>query len=286
MGNISNIQSEESVTSSKLAEFLDQPETTSNSKRIGKLQSEISGTIHTKQAAQLIHGADITNNSKNKSDKKHKAIGLYNFSVKCSKLESSIKKDDPFADCIFYHIHEEVNLERKQLAERVLQFKNWIDDSVPKNLSLSEAINLKPLKLDFKFNSTMAFQILFLILELDEYFKLIKLAQHVALIQPNAANKMIQDNMRLARRIMSNINLYKHSDVTRNDVVANNQRARKAAESMPMIAMNEQFITGELRSKLAPHIASRPELTAADGFDIPGGISLGDSSETKQLATA
>jgi integrating conjugative element protein (TIGR03761 family) len=243
----------------KLNEFLNKERTTTEIAKIGKLQSTISGTIHTKQAAQLIQGAVIKNNKPEPGGKKFKAIGLYNFSVKCAILESAIKKDDPYADAAFYHIHEEVIRERAELKERIVAFKNWLSGEIPKTLSLTAAMNLTPLTLEFKFNSTMAFQLLYLILELDEYFRLIKLAQHISLVDPTQSNKQIHDGMRIARNIMNNVNFYKHTDVTRKDVMESNQRAKQAQEAMPMLVLDEGFITGATRSSLAPSIATRPE---------------------------
>ena len=129
----------------KLNDFLE-VNTTKNPAKIGKLQSQISGTIHSKHAAVLIQGKIIDSNNKSR-DSKQKVIGLYRFASATAIIESNIKKDDPFADFIFYHLHEEIILARKELKEKLSYFKNWIKDSVPKNLSLSDAINLVPLKM-------------------------------------------------------------------------------------------------------------------------------------------
>ena len=258
MSNVLEAINENDV-SDKLSEFLNTEKTTSEIGKIGKLQSTISGTIHTKQAAQLIQGAVIKNSKTEESEKKFKAIGLYNFSVKCRVMEDAIKKDDPYADAAFYHMHELIIRERQILKEQISTFRNWLSGEIPKTLSLTEAMNLQPLQLDFKFNSTLAFQVLYYILDLDEHFRLIKLAQHISLVDPSQSNKTIHDGMRKARNIMNQINFYKHTDGTRKDVLDDNQRAKKAASAMPQLHLDDNFILGKLRSALAPMIPTRPE---------------------------
>ncbi len=254
--------------SSKLAGFLEEHSTKDPSK-IGKLQSEITGTIHTKQVATLIQGKVIQN-----GDKKQKVIGLYRFASATAIIESNVKKDDPFADFMFYNIHEEVILARAELKEKVAYFKNWIKDSIPKALSFTESLNIKPLIIDFKFHSALAFQMTYLILELDEYFRLVKLAQHIALVDGVQANALINDNMRNVRRIMNTVFLYKNSNVTRNDAAANNQIWRRACELMPALVVPEEFLSGEKRSELAPHIPSRPELLKEEDSTIPSNLEV------------
>jgi len=247
----------EKENESKLNDFLS-TSVTKDPKKIGKLQSKISAKVHTKQAAQLIQGHKIV--SGDKASQNYKAMGLYSFSTRSAILEAAIKKDDPYADLVFYYIHEEVNVTRQELKEKITYFKNWIKDSIPKSLEITEVTNIKPVEMDFKFNSAMAFQVMYLILELDEYFRLIKLAQHIALIDTAQANKTIQDNRRNVRRIMNMVSQYKHTDVTRNDIAANNQRAQKAAQVMPSIELTEDILGGTKRSTLAPFVAARPEL--------------------------
>jgi integrating conjugative element protein (TIGR03761 family) len=256
-----------SENTEKLNDFLEVT-TTKNPSKIGKLQSNISGTIHSKHAATLIQGK-IIENSKKSRETTQRVIGLYRFATATATIESNIKKDDPFADFVFYHLHEEIILARKELKEKVSYFKNWIKGSVPSNLTLTDAINLVPLKMDFKFNSVLAFQLTYLILELDEYFTLIKLAQHIALVDSAQSNTMINDNMRKARRLMNIVHQYKHSNATRNDAATNNQVWQRACESMPTIILTDEFLTGEKRSALAPFIAIRPESQTQEDVEIP-----------------
>ncbi len=246
-------------------------ESTNDSSKIGKLQSEISAVIHTKQAAILIQGKLIEDQHK-KSNTKRAVIGLYKFASMASILESNIKKDDPFADYIFYNFHEEIINERAKLKAKLATFKNWINSKVPSNLSLNESMNVRPLEMKFKFNSALAFQLSYLILEQDEYFRLLKLAQHIAVIDSNQANDNINENMRDTRRIMNMIYLYKTSNATRSDHKANNQVWKRACEMMPQLVLPESILTGEKRSALAPFINLRPEEQTSEMVDKPSQI--------------
>ncbi len=243
----------------RLKEFIKTgDETTADAGKIGKLQSEIRGKIHTKQAAKLITGAEIQAPNENNSEKKHKAIGLYNFSLKGKILEEAIRKDDPYADYFFYQLHQLITKERELVKAQTLSFATWLNDEIPPALKVSEALNQLPYEAEFKFNSALAFQMLYLILELDEYFRLIMLAQHVSLMDSKQGNRTIYECMRNARRIMTQINPYKYTEVTRRDFEDNNQRAKKAIESM-RFELDPNFISGELRSAIAPPIPTRPE---------------------------
>ena len=240
---------------------------TSNPNDIGKLQSNIAASIHTKHAATLIQGKVIGDGKNSRG-----VIGLYKFASMAAKLEENIKKDDPFADFVFYSLHEEVILARKELSEKLEHFKNWMKGKVPKTMILSESLNIQPLRMDFKFNSTLAFQLTYLILDSDELFRLVKLAQHIALMDSSQANDNINDKMRNVRRIMNLIYLYKHTNVTRSDFVSKNKVWERACEMMPNINVPEHILTGEKRSLLAPYIAEKPENQKPENIKVPEAV--------------
>lgn len=243
---------------------------TSDMKAIGKLQSAIKATIHTKQVAILMQGK-----GKAEGNNKFPVIGLYKFASMAAVMEANIKKDDPYADYVFYNLHEEIILGRDSLKMKVAQFKNWVSKNIPPNLKLSEAINVKPLVIELKFNSALAFQLAYYILELDEYFRLMKLAQHIALIDSKQANENINNNCKSVRRIMNQLYTYKNTEVTRNDCAANNQIAGRAEEAMPALApLPDEFLSGEKRSGLAPFIPTRPENQTEEKVVVPESAEL------------
>lgn len=256
-----------SVSSEDLLSNFISGNSTSNPNDIGKLQSNIAASIHTKHAATLIQGKVIDDGKNSRG-----VIGLYKFASMAAKLEENIKKDDPFADYIFYSLHEEIILARNELSEKVEHFKNWMKGKIPKTMILSESLNIQPLRMDFKFNSTLAFQLAYLILDCDELFRLVKLAQHIALMDSSQANESINDKMRNVRRIMNLIYLYKHSNVTRNDFVNKNKVWERACELMPNIIVPDHILSGEKRSQLAPYIAERPENQKIENVKIPEAV--------------
>jgi integrating conjugative element protein (TIGR03761 family) len=270
MSGISNILDEEE-NNSLLNDFIS-GNSTSNPNDIGKLQSEISATVHTKHAATLIAGKVSNIPEKGGQTKSRGVIGLYKFASIAATMEVSIKKDDPFADYIFYNLHEEIILARKDMEEKTAHYTKWVKGKIPASLNLSESVNVLPLKMDLKFNSSMAFQLTYLILEADKLFRLVKLAQHITIVDSAQANTSINEEMRNIRRIMNTVYLYKVTNATRKDQRQNNQVWARACEAMPNIVIPEEFLSAEKRSALAPYIAIRPEDEKPEMVKIPEAV--------------
>jgi len=242
----------------QIGEFLGSSEvftggkTTNNRDDLGSLRSEISATVHSKEAAMLFTG-------KAKSDTNSFGIpGVHGFSKLANKLELAIRRDDPFADFFFYNIHNEISVAKSSIIDAREKFKVWLQNELPSNIQMTNCLNVSPLKFDLKFNSQLAFQVTYLIMEQDEYFRLLRLAQHASLIPNDVTHDSIRTQQTTTRRIMSTIFAYKYCDVTRNDAIANNQRWQKATEEM--FDLSEEFLTGATRSIIAPPIATRPEV--------------------------
>ena len=228
-------------------------ETTDKRENLGSLRSEISATVHSKEASML-----FTGKPKSKTNK-FGIPGVHGFSKLANNLEQAIRRDDPYADFFFYNIHNEITLAKSSVVDKREKFKIWLSNELPSNIQMTNSLNISPLKFDLKFNSQLSFQLVYLIMEQDEYFRLLRLAQHASLIP----NDMTHDNVRTeqtsTRRIMSAIFAYKHCDVTRNDAASNNQRWQKAKEEMMAFDLPEEFLTATKRSILAPPISNRPE---------------------------
>ncbi|GIC77066.1 PFL_4669 family integrating conjugative element protein [Moritella sp. F3] len=255
MGNNSNVDFER-----QFGEFLGSSEvyeggeTTDNSENLGSLRSDISATVHSKEASMLFTGKE-----KSKTNK-FGIPGVHGFSKLANKLEQAIRRDDPYADYFFYNIHNEISLAKRSVIEKREKFKLWLRNELPSNIQMTNSLNMSPLKFELKFNSQLAFQVTYLIMEQDEYFRLLRLAQHASLIPNDVTHDNVRKEQTTTRRIMSNIFAYKYCDVTRNDAAANNQRWQKAMESMKAFDLPEEFLNGTLRSIIAPPISTRPEV--------------------------
>lgn len=271
MTELDNLLNDEKDNNTLLNDFID-GNSTSNPNDIGKLQSQISATIHTKHAATLIQGKQINIPEAGGKTSQRGVIGLYKFASIAASMETAIKKDDPFADYIFYNLHEEIILARKQMEEKTAHFTKWIKGKIPSDLNLSESVNVRPLKMDLKFNSAIAFQLTYLILDADKMFRLIKLAQHIAVMDSPQANTNINDEMRNIRRIMNTVYLYKTTNATRKDYAQKNQVWARACELMPNIELPEEFLNADKRSALAPFIAIKPEEQTAEKVKVPEGV--------------
>lgn len=256
-------------------------ETVSNSdeKKVGALRSEISIKIQTKQIHKVWTGKskEEAENEKqleeNKGKSIHSVMGVPRFFQLVTALEMAIKKDDPFADYIFYQLHEAINLERYEVREQIEKLDEYMAERIPAGMSMSKNYSVDPVKIDLTINTKIGFLLVYLALEIDELVRLILLAKHCSLIsESNASDATFKATKRI-RRVMSLVHRFKFSDVTRDDIKSNNARAQSAFERMPAIELPEEFLNATKRSPLAPVIQARPdavEIAENDFFKVAG----------------
>lgn len=213
--------------------------------------SDIELTLHTRSANTIWNGRRAN------EGEKYGVLGFPGFARRMKMIEEAIKKDDPYALFHFDIIQQAV----MELEKDYLKFEDDIQSilaTIPKSLKIPDVTSKKPVIYPVKFASRVGFAGLYQLIKLDELVLQILKAQHVAKISKNEKGKMVHSLENRMRSIFSMTFKYRYMDVTRDDMAANNAKARRAIEALGEIP--EPYLTGTIEVENAPRLPTSREL--------------------------
>jgi hypothetical protein len=92
----------------------------------------------------------------------------------------------------------------------------------------------------------------YLIADFDTLARTILTARHVGMMERDPAEKLLYQGGRLVRRVFESTQGWKHCAVTRDDMAANNAKARAAIEAMGTLP--QDVLSGQTRPRIGPEI--------------------------------
>jgi integrating conjugative element protein (TIGR03761 family) len=129
---------------------------------------------------------------------------------------------------------------------------------VPPALTLTDNLNVQPLKLPLFVNSQLGFLAVYLLADFDQLARRLILAHHTALIDRKAMELWLDEGAHLLRSAFTLAQKYRYSGTQRDDFAANNAVARSALEKYGELPRD--VLEGTRRSRFAPHIQRRSAL--------------------------
>ncbi len=130
----------------------------------------------------------------------------------------------------------------------------------PPALTLSDNLNVQPLKLPLFVNSQLGFLAVYLLADFDQLARRLILAHHTALIDRKAMELWLDEGAHLLRSAFTLAQKYRYTGASRDDFAANNAVARSALEKYGELPRD--VLEGTRRSRFAPPIQKR---SARDG---------------------
>lgn len=210
-------------------------------------QGQIELELHTKSALRLWFG-------RAKTKEKHGIMGLPGFSAKMRILENNIRKDDPYA---YYHFD--------MMSKEILSLSKDYDDmdndieailaTIPRALKVPSVASNNPTNFDINFASRLGFRTMYQLIKADNIAMKIIKAAHIDLLSVSERIKMLNLIETRMRALFNTSYQYVNCDVTRDDMAANNQRARNAIAKMGELP--EGYLTGEIVIENAPRLPDR-----------------------------
>jgi integrating conjugative element protein (TIGR03761 family) len=216
---------------------------------IGSLRSQIDLSLHTYHAARLWAGR-----RPNSTDKHQGVLGLTGFLHLTNVIKIAAAQDDPYADWMIIQIEDRIEKAKFQIASIRDQVKEVIA-SIPKQLTVSENLNISPARMPLFVNSPLGFQGVYLLVEFDELARDLLLAQHIGLMGRRQMEEMLDRAAHQIRSTFAMVQNYRNTGVSRDDVAANNPRAREVIERYGLPP--QDVLEGQKRSKFAPAINKR-----------------------------
>ena len=249
------------------------PSRNQNPQDLGKLRSEITVEVHTYEAMSLLTGAKKPSdtdgvNTENQSEKKRTftAHNLTMLAQSMMLLEGDVKHNNPYADYWFDIIYQRITGVREHIRVAAENMNKYMAEKLPANIKATVPTSIKPVSYTVRSGSSLYFQFLYAVMEADEFIRLVKLCHHIMLIKPQVHREYVQSVMTELRSTISQAASYRHYEVTRHDVAANNARARQAEEKYTAIKIipTPDHFRGSVRNEMAPEIFSDKELAQSE----------------------
>lgn len=241
--------------------------------RIGSLRSSgIKIELHTKFASRIWKG-------RLKSEQKDSIIGIPRFAEIMRTMENAIREDDPYADYWFHEIEKKLAEVKHHIEDTINEVEGYIREEVPPGMSISDNMSQEPQVIELRIKSKLGYQAVYCLLEFDKLASKILLGNHIAVIDNATKGKLISHAERLIRGALNLAYRWRYTGVTRDDLVSNTAKARKAIEKMDVCP--DEYLSGEVRSKLAPELPlNRKSALVTEEPDKPA------ESKGKKKATA
>lgn len=250
--------------------------------RPGELRGVADLYVQTRQAQRLVMGRAA-------SADQPAIVGLVRFGMRVRQLWSASAGDDPYADWFLLQTLENLESGREELGrmhaevEALLQGVSGVDIAV--------AESLKPARVPLQFANPYGYMGAYLIADYDRFVRAVLTARHVGLLDRDGSERRLSQGGRLVRRAFASLQRYKHCAITRDDMAANNARAREAVSAMGPLPVD--VLTGDLRPRIAPELRrverrwSGPQTEVADVSEQPEAApSFPEASATTGVGSA
>lgn len=213
---------------------------------LGSLRSSMSITMHTHHAARLWFGRRKSEESGQAS---HTIIGMPRFITLMDQMKNAAAQNDPYADHWLIRMEERLEAARAEVQALAQQIDELLK-KVPPAISIEENLNVQPVRLPLFIGCQLGYIGVYLLTEYDTLARRILLAHHTALIGRKLMEQMLDRGAHEIRSCYGLAQQYRHAGVTRDDIAANNARARDAVEKFGQLP--QDVLEGTVRSSYAP----------------------------------
>ncbi|WP_313025463.1 PFL_4669 family integrating conjugative element protein [Pseudomonas lopnurensis] len=223
---------------------------------LGSLRSQMSITLHTHHAAIRWFGrrpqADDEGN-------KRPIIGMPRFISIMDQIKAAAAQNDPYADFWLIKMEERLARARQEIAALQSQV-NEVLKQIPPAITVEDNVNIQPLRLPLFIGCQLGYIGIYLLTEFDTVARGILLIHHTGLIGRREMEQWLDRGAHEVRSVLGLAQQYRHAGVTRDDMAANNARARDAIEKFGVLP--QEILEGTLRSNYAPAL---PQLRGGSG---------------------
>ena len=211
---------------------------------LGALRSTISLTLHTHHAARIWQGRQAATGVKY-------IMSMGGYIGITNTLKYAAAHDDPYADWFMIKLEEKLEEAAARMRELLGQIERIIVQ-FPTQVSISENLNVQPVTLPLFVGSQLGFLAIYLLTDYDILVRRTLLAHHTALISRGDAERRLDAGAHLLRSLFGLAQRCRVSGVTRDDMAANNARAREAVAKLGLPP--QDILEGRRRSRYAPPI--------------------------------
>ena len=243
--------------------------------RVRNNAGELTIKFYTNNAIGLYRGIPMQKNSAGVVTKKGQ-LGLTKLDDLLHSVYQAARLDDPYADQLIYNLH----LASNQLDATIKGFNKVIADAISQKLTSGVGAKItkddKAPSFNVYLKTELGRVVLWQIRDIDSLVLSNLFCRQHAILPRDASVKINGILSSTLWNMYHSVFLWKHTGVTRQDVIDNNQVAKRAAEANAKLPLESFILDGSKRSSLAPRISKRPEDVEVDT----------QNEEVSQLASA
>ncbi len=218
----------------------------------GALRGSMTLSLHTRYAAQLWRGR--------KPEAGRPSIrSVPHFGTILKTMTRAAGADDPYADWFLLQLQEKLEQGRQKMQLLEQQVEAFIQDRVPAEVSMGHSVSERATEVEVHFESPLAYWMAYLVADYDRVVRRVQQGLHFGLLPRAQAEILMQQGAKIVRSLLSAVDGWKFTSVSRDDMAANNPRALKAIDVMGQCP--EDVLRGELRSVFAPPIRRKSALS-------------------------
>ncbi|TNB81573.1 TIGR03761 family integrating conjugative element protein [Pseudomonas sp. Fig-3] len=226
---------------------------------LGSLRSSITLTLHTHHAARLWQGRMAREGV-------HPIMGMAGYISVTNLLKHASSQDDPYADWFMLQLEDKLlqgKAELRTLTEQVSR----VERDLPSQVDVGDNLNIHPVNLPLFIGSQLGFLAVYLLTDYDTLVRRVLLAHHTALVGRSDMEIWIDRGAHLLRSLFGLAQRYRLAGVSRDDMAANNARAREAIDKFGIPP--QDILEGRRRSQFSPPIARGATASVTDQTDAP-----------------
>lgn len=245
--------------------------------KLGPIRSEndITVDISTRPALRVWEGRDATKDRRS-------ILGVPGFASITKQMEDQIRRDDPYADYHYYLIEESLAKLKAELDQELHAITSFMNEAIPDAMHVPNTKSAEPRKLPIRFGSRPGFALLYELLKMDSIVLKVLVANHIGLLSSEEKFETLKRLVTRMRATMYLVYNYRITGVTRDDMAAKNQVAKRAIDAMG--ELKEEFLAGTTRAKTAPQLPSK-RLATLVGTNEEDDEDEGLSEESENMAS-
>ena len=232
-----------------------------DAERASALRGGVMIRLHTHHASRLWSGR-----RQDKSTGREAIKSFPHFGGLLRTLTQAATQDDPWADWWLMRVQDHIDDGRSKLKQLLDAVEAFMQNQLPDEVSYMNAMSSKPLEIEVRFDSPLAYQAAYLLADFDKLARHVQMARHYGLIAREQTEQLLNQGAKVIRSILSRVDDWKFTGATRDDVAANNPKAIAAREKMGDCP--QEILAGEKRSRYAPPLRRITNGVETNGVEV------------------
>ena len=214
----------------------------------GRMNGDVTITLHTLQAHQMFNGR-----KRNDAENKPGITGLIRFAGAMNKIWVAAAHNDPYADYILFDIEQSLTTASEFIADQSADMTNRLDKLSQRGYRIDLRASSSPIDLPLRFAPEFTHKAALVLLDFDYMVRQALSLRHAAILSKRDWGYVSHTGRKLIRAAFEASLRFHTTNVTRDDIAANNPVAQKAQE-LYKFDIPKQILEGVVRAEVSPHL--------------------------------